>query len=125
MKTETAVPDDARAGSGLRAGAPLRRNNTRRDVYPRNRNMNTLEITNVALHAENTETMPIEVEPRQQSAAVTRQPMPKAKRDAPARYALLIFIALLAGWLGVFVHNTINEMNAHMEATRVNLLLPH
>ncbi len=80
------------------------------------------KVTKVALRAEDSEAMPIEFEPQQPSAAATGHPTPKSKREERARYALLLVIAVLAGWLGVFVHNAINDINANLESTRQNLL---
>lgn len=78
------------------------------------------KLTNVALEAEDSEAM--ESAPPQQPAAATGRATPKSTGEARARYALLLIIVVLAGWLGIFVHNAINEINTSMELTRQNLL---
>jgi hypothetical protein len=84
--------------------------------------MKTIEITNFAPHAEDGGAMDTESGARQLSAAAGRPTTAKPKREARVRYALLIVIALLAGGLGVFVHNALNVIDSNIEMTQTNIL---
>ena len=77
-----------------------------------------MEITNVATQTEDVESMAIEFNAPQKSA-------PRSRRDAPARYALLIVIALLAVWLAYSILSSIHEINAQMEMIQAHILAWH
>jgi hypothetical protein len=56
-----------------------------------------------------------------QLATGRSQPVLKSRRDAAVHYAMLVAIALLLGSLGLYVQNSINEMNANLENIHANL----
>jgi hypothetical protein len=74
--------------------------------------MNAEEITNVVP----------EMERNVQTTAIESPPV--AKRDAGLRYALLIAIALLSGWLAYTVISSLNEIDQQMQAIRAACFLP-
>lgn len=80
--------------------------------------MNTMEITNVATQTEDVESMAVEFNAPQTSE-------PRSRRDGPVRYALLIVIALLAGWLAYSILSSIHEINAQMEMIQTHILAWH
>jgi hypothetical protein len=76
--------------------------------------MNTLETNKITLQAEEIEPMASE-SARQQSAIAPPHPVPKSKREARLRYAMLAVIVLSLGWLGFYVQNSINQINSEIQ----------
>jgi len=79
--------------------------------------MNTLEITNMPQTEE-----PAVVESKAIELEAPRKPSRCGRREAPARYGLLLLIALVLGWLALSVLSSINEINADIEAANAKLL---
>jgi cell division protein FtsL len=83
--------------------------------------MNTVEINNIAVKAEDIEPMAFE-RATQQSATAPPQPVPKSKLEAGVRYAMLAVIALSLGWLGFYVQNSINQINSEIQQIYGNIV---
>jgi hypothetical protein len=82
--------------------------------------MNTVEINKIAPRVEDIEPMGFEGATLQ-SLTAREQAVRKSRRVAGVRYVLLALVVLLLGALGLYVQNSIKEMNSDLENIHANL----
>jgi hypothetical protein len=116
MKAEPGVLEDGAASIIFKCSCPsAAQQETRRSTEKRN--MKSAEITNVVPQTESAESTAVGLN-------APRKPAHSANTGTRPRYALLIGIALLSGWLAYTVITSLNEINAEMDVIRATCSLP-
>jgi cell division protein FtsL len=84
--------------------------------------MKTVEINNIAVQTEDIKPMAFERATPQRSATTPPQPVLNSKCEAVMHYAMLAVIVLSLGCLGLYVQNSINQINSEIQQIYANLV---